>query len=58
MADEERVDDVGPFAEYDESGVDVSLVRWMLSLTPLERLRMAQEWANLVLKVRELNGIG
>jgi hypothetical protein len=24
---------------YDEEGVDVSLIRWMLSLTPLERLR-------------------
>ena len=26
-------------AAYDEDGVDVSLIRWMLSLTPLERLR-------------------
>jgi hypothetical protein len=26
-------------AAYDEDGVDVSLIRWMLGLTPLERLR-------------------
>lgn len=58
MAEVDKVDDVGPFAEYDERGVDVSLIRLMLSLTPLERLRMAEEWANSVLKIRELNGTG
>jgi hypothetical protein len=34
-----------PFAvdPYDERGVDRSLIRWMLSLTPTERLRVLQE---------------
>jgi hypothetical protein len=47
--------DLGPFTEYDESGVDVPLIRSMLSLTPLERLRMAQDFVNFVFRVRELN---
>jgi hypothetical protein len=33
---------------YDENGVDVSLVRWMLSLTPTERLQALQSFADLV----------
>jgi hypothetical protein len=57
MADEKRTD-VGPFTDYDESGVDVTLIRWMLSLKPLERLRVAQQFANFVSKARELNGTG
>jgi hypothetical protein len=28
---------------YDEDGVDVSLIRWMLSLTPRERLRAVDD---------------
>jgi hypothetical protein len=41
--------------DYDESGVDLSLIRWMLSLTPAERLRVSQEFINSILAVRELN---
>jgi len=33
---------------YDENGVDVSLVRWMLSLTPAERLQTLQSFVDLV----------
>jgi hypothetical protein len=33
---------------YDEDGVDVSLVRWMLSLTPTERLQALQSFVDLV----------
>lgn len=28
----------GWYGEYDEAGVDLSLLRWMLQLTPYERL--------------------
>jgi hypothetical protein len=34
------------------SGVDVDLIRWMLSLTPLERLRAGQQFANSILRLR------
>lgn len=29
--------------EYSEDGVDLTLIRWMLSLTPTERLQVLQE---------------
>ena len=41
--------------EYSEDGVDLSLVRWMLSLTPAERLHVLQKHINRVLAIRELN---
>jgi hypothetical protein len=30
---------------YSEDGVDLTLIRWMLSLTPLERLETLQNYA-------------
>ena len=45
-----------PAPEYSEDGVDVSLIRWMLSLTPRERIEFLQERINDILSVRELNG--
>jgi hypothetical protein len=30
---------------YSADGVDLTLIRWMLSLTPLERLRTMQQYA-------------
>ena len=47
--------DPAPLPEYSEDGVDLSLIRWMLSLTPEERLRFAQQHVNRILKIRELN---
>ena len=47
-AAEERDD--GP---YDENGVDRSLVRWMLSLSPTERLAHLQSAVDLIMSVRE-----
>ena len=36
----------GPFyGEYDENGVDLSLLRWMLRLSPLERLQVMERAA-------------
>lgn len=37
---------------YDEGGVDLTLIRWMLSLTPAERLQVAQESAESLLRMR------
>lgn len=35
----------GPYGEYDENGVDLSLIRSMLSKTPLERLVLMEQHA-------------
>jgi len=45
--------DEGP--AYSEDGVDLTLIRWMLSLTPEERLRVLQERLNAIEVVREAN---
>lgn len=37
---------------YSEDGVDLTLIRWMLSLTPAERLQAAQDMADTVAKLR------
>jgi hypothetical protein len=33
------------YGEYDENGVDLSLLKWMLQLTPLERLQVMDKHA-------------
>ena len=49
--------DPGQLRVRDENGVDLTLIRWMLSLTPAERLDVLQDFVNDVLEIRELNGI-
>ena len=44
-----------PLTDYSEDGVDLTLIRWFLSLTPAERLEFAENRINEILKVRELN---
>jgi hypothetical protein len=44
-----------PAPEYSEDGVDLSLIRWMLSLTPAERLEFLEQRINDILAIRELN---
>jgi hypothetical protein len=39
---------------YSEDGVDLTLIRWMLSLTPAERLRTLQNTVRSLLKLRGL----
>jgi len=39
---------------YDAAGVDRSLIRWMLSLTPSERLQYVQGTIDLVRDVRRV----
>lgn len=38
-----------------ESGIDRTLILWMLSKTPLERLRVLQRNANAILRIRAAN---
>jgi hypothetical protein len=44
-----------PLPDYSEDGVDLTLVRWMLSRTPAERLQLLEEWVDDVAALRELN---
>jgi hypothetical protein len=50
-----RPDEQRPLPEYSDDGVDLTLVRWMLSLTPAERLQVLQKHINRVRAIRELN---
>ena len=47
---------MGPGLETSDDGIDVSLIRWMLSLTPAERLEFLEDQINAILEIRELNG--
>ena len=41
---------------YSEDGVDLTMIRWMLSLTPAERLEVLQSAVTSILDIRERNG--
>jgi len=43
--------------EYDASGVDVTLIRCFLSLTPAQRLERLQEFMDFTEEIWRLNGI-
>ena len=40
------------FPEESPDGVDISLIRWTLSLTPLERLELLQDWVDGLTELR------
>jgi len=40
---------------HSEDGVDLTLIRWMLSLTPAERLEVLQGFVDSVLEIRDRN---
>lgn len=42
---------------YAEDGVDVTLIRWMLSLTPTERLQMLQQNVQSLLRLLDEGSI-
>ncbi len=42
-----------PTPDYASSGVDRSLIRWMLSLSPTERLLAIQQQVNAVQEMKE-----
>lgn len=44
---------IEPSDAYSEEGVDVSLIRWMLGLSPKERLDAAQDMIDAVWVLRE-----
>ena len=44
-----------PSPDYSEDGIDLSLVRWMLSLTPAARLRFLDEHIHAIEAIRQLN---
>lgn len=50
-------DDDFPMPEVDANGVDRSQIRAALRLTPIERLRRAQEFTEDTLRIWEQNGI-
>jgi hypothetical protein len=37
---------------YSEDGVDLTLIRWMLSMTPAERLETLQQWIEPIMELR------
>jgi hypothetical protein len=39
--------------EYSDDGVDLTLIRWMLSLTPGQRLEVLQDQVDSLLTLRE-----
>jgi len=38
--------------EVSSDGVDLGLIRWTLSLTPMERLELLQDWVDGILALR------
>lgn len=48
-------DDPQGLTDYSPDGVDLTLIRWMLSLTPAERLEFLEQRVNDILAIRELN---
>lgn len=47
--------DTNRLTDYSQDGVDLTLIRWMLSLTPQERLRFLEQRTNDILAIRERN---
>ena len=44
-----------PESPYDSSGVDVTLIRWMLDMTPAERLQVLQSFVDATWNARGAN---
>jgi hypothetical protein len=47
--------DPSGLTDYSPDGVDLTLIRWMLSLTPAERLEFLEQHVNDIISIRELN---
>jgi hypothetical protein len=41
--------------DYSPDGVDLTLIRWMLSLTPAERLEFLEQHVKAIGAIREFN---
>jgi hypothetical protein len=55
MDSEADLVEAAPAPDYSEDGVDLSLIRWTLSLTPAERLHFLDERIADIQAIRELN---
>jgi len=55
VAADEHTPEHDALTDYSEDGVDLTLIRWMLSLTPTQRLHFLEERINEVLAIRQLN---
>ena len=44
-----------PLPTHSPEGVDLTLIRWMLSLTPAERLQVLQQHVQSILEIRARN---
>jgi hypothetical protein len=50
-----HVAEPAPLPDYSEDGVDLTVIRWMLSLTPAERLKFLEDRIADILAIRALN---
>lgn len=48
-------EELNELTDYSEDGVDLTLIRWMLSLTPRERLELLGQWMSQIRAIRDLN---
>ena len=55
MPEDDHATDM-PLTDYSDDGVDLTLIRWFLSLTPAERLEFHDDRIQDVLAIRALNG--
>jgi hypothetical protein len=55
MPDAHDTSEPAPVPDYSEDGVDLTLIRWTLSLTPAERLSFLEQRIAEVLAIRALN---
>jgi hypothetical protein len=55
MPDSHDAAEPAPVPDYSEDGVDLTLIRWTLSLTPAERLAFLEQRIADVLSIRALN---
>jgi hypothetical protein len=44
-----------PLPAFSPDGVDLTLIRWMLGLTPAQRLRVLQQYVTSILRIRDAN---
>lgn len=42
----------GPYPAFSPDGVDLTLIRWMLSLTPAQRLQVLEQTVRSIEKLR------
>ncbi len=52
---EEAFIEPAPLPDYSSDGVDLTLIRWMLSLTPAERLAFLEQRIEDLAAIRALN---